>query len=53
MSNKYFGGLVIGDPKVSEPVDDELIALALETPKKVEKQDGRAAVSADAMQRDL
>lgn len=37
MSNKYFGGLV-SDPKVSEPVDDELIALALETPKKVEKK---------------
>lgn len=37
MSNKYFGGLV-SDPKVSEPVDDELITLALETPKKVEKK---------------
>lgn len=37
MSNKYFGGLV-SDPKVSEPVDDELIALALDTPKKVEKK---------------
>ena len=37
MSNKYFGGLV-SDPKVSEPVDDELIALALETQKKVEKK---------------
>ena len=37
MSNKYFGGLV-SDPKVSEPVDDELIALALETPKKVKRR---------------
>lgn len=35
MSNKYFGGL-ISNPKVSEAVDDELIALALNTPKQVE-----------------
>ncbi len=34
MSNKYFGGLV-NNGKVTEPVDEELIALALETPKKV------------------
>lgn len=34
MSNKYFGG-VVRDGKVSEPVDEELIALALETPNKV------------------
>ncbi|MBP1755243.1 MAG: metG [Firmicutes bacterium] len=34
MSNKYFGG-VVRNGKVSEPVDEELIGLALETPKKV------------------
>ncbi|MDF2483989.1 MAG: metG [Herbinix sp.] len=34
MSNKYFDGIV-NNGKVSEPVDEELIALALETPKKV------------------
>ncbi|MDF2943147.1 MAG: metG [Herbinix sp.] len=34
MSNKYFGG-VVSDGKVAEPIDEELIALALETPKKV------------------
>lgn len=34
MSNKYFGGEV-RDGKVVEPVDEELKALALETPKKV------------------
>jgi len=34
MSNKYFGGIV-RDGKVAEPVDEELIALALDTPKKV------------------
>jgi methionyl-tRNA synthetase len=34
MSNKYFGGLV-RDGKVSEPVDEELKALALETSKNV------------------
>jgi methionyl-tRNA synthetase len=33
MSNKYFGG-VVRDGKVTEPVDDELKELALETPKK-------------------
>ena len=37
MSNKYFDG-EIRNPKVSEPVDKELIALALETPKRVEKK---------------
>ena len=37
MSNKYFGGR-IDNAHVSEPVDDELITLALETPKKVEKK---------------
>ena len=35
MSNKYFGG-VISNPQVKEDVDDELIQLALETPKRVE-----------------
>lgn len=34
MTNKYFGGIV-RDGKVVEPVDEELKALALETPKKV------------------
>jgi methionyl-tRNA synthetase len=34
MSNKYFGGIV-RNGKTAEPVDEELIALALETPKKV------------------
>ncbi len=34
MSNKYFGGIV-RNGKVSEPVDEELISLALETPKKL------------------
>ena len=37
MSNKYFGG-VISNPQVKEDVDDELIQLALETPKRVEKK---------------
>ena len=36
MSNKYFHGEVY-NPGVSEPVDEELIALALDTPKRVEK----------------
>lgn len=35
MTNKYFGGIV-RNPKVSEPVDQELIDLALATPKNVE-----------------
>ncbi len=34
MSNKYFDGIV-SDSKVVEPVDEELKALTLETPKKV------------------
>jgi methionyl-tRNA synthetase len=34
MSNKYFDG-VVRNSKVTEPVDDELTSLALETPKKV------------------
>ncbi|HWT74726.1 MAG TPA: methionine--tRNA ligase [Mobilitalea sp.] len=34
MSNKYFGA-VVKDGKAAEPVDEELKALALETPKKV------------------
>lgn len=34
MSNKYFGGIV-KDGNCAEPVDEELKALALETPKKV------------------
>ena len=39
MSNKYFGG-VVTNKNVKEAVDDELIALTLETPNKVvEKMD--------------
>lgn len=39
MSNKYFGG-VVNNAGVKEEVDDELIALTLETPNKViEKMD--------------
>ena len=39
MSNKYFGG-VVTNTNVKEDVDDELIALALQTPNKVvEKMD--------------
>ena len=34
MSNKYFGGIV-RNGNVTEPVDEELKALALETPRKV------------------
>ena len=34
MTNKYFGG-VVEDKKVIEPVDEELKAVALETPKRV------------------
>ena len=37
MSNKYFGG-VVNNAGVKDAVDDELISLALETPKKVEKK---------------
>ena len=40
MSNKYFGG-VVADKGAAEPGDEELKALALETPKKAaEKMDG-------------
>lgn len=35
MVNKYFGGEILA-PVAKEAVDDELIALALETPKRVE-----------------
>ena len=39
MSNKYFGG-VVADKGVAEPVDEELKAVALATPKRVtEKMD--------------
>lgn len=39
MSNKYFGGIVT-NTGVNEPVDDELKAVALETPKRLaEKMD--------------
>lgn len=39
MTNKYFKGLV-SNPQVSEPIDQELIDLALATPKRVaEKMD--------------
>jgi methionyl-tRNA synthetase len=37
MTNKYFDGEVSA-PAVHEPIDDELIKLALETPLKVEKK---------------
>ncbi len=37
MSNKYFGGLIT-NPCVKAEVDEELIALALDTPKRVEKK---------------
>ncbi|WP_273401090.1 methionine--tRNA ligase [Traorella massiliensis] len=37
MTNKYFDG-VISNPQCSEAIDHELIELALETPKKVEKK---------------
>ncbi len=47
MSNKYFDGTVT-DMGVSEPVDEELKALALETPKKVIGQMDRLRV-ADAI----
>jgi len=36
MANKYFNG-VLENPKVTGPFDDELIALALETPNKVKE----------------
>ena len=34
MNNKYFGG-VISNPGVSEPVDEELKSLAVDTPRRV------------------
>ena len=37
MTNKYFGGLV-HDANVSDPIDDELIALAKATPANVQKK---------------
>lgn len=36
MQNKYFGG-VISNPLEKEAIDDELISLAIDTPKRVEK----------------
>lgn len=36
MVNKYFDGIIV-EPSCKEPVDDELISLALETPGKVEE----------------
>lgn len=47
MSNKYFAGEV-KDGKEYEPVDEELKALALETPKKVVERMGKLRV-ADAI----
>ena len=37
MTNKYFEGEILA-PTAYEPIDDELIKLALETPLKVEKK---------------
>jgi len=47
MNNKYFGG-VITNPGVSEPVDDELKTLALDTPVRVAAKMDRLRV-ADAI----
>lgn len=47
MSNKYFGG-VVTNTGVSEPVDEELKALTLATPKKVAEKMDKLRV-ADAM----
>lgn len=47
MTNKYFDGVVI-QTGVKEPVDEELIALALDTPKKVSEKMDRLKV-ADAI----
>lgn len=47
MTNKYFGGLV-RNTQISEPVDDELIALAKVTPERVQKKMDELRV-ADAM----
>ena len=51
MTNKYFGG-VVEDKKVIEPVDEELKAVALETPKKVAAKMEELRV-ADAISRNL
>lgn len=37
MTNKYFKGSVT-NPKVSEPIDEELITLALDTPRRVKEK---------------
>lgn len=47
MNNKYFGGL-ISNPKIREPLDEELINLALETPRRVEAKMDKLRV-ADAI----
>jgi methionyl-tRNA synthetase len=47
MSNKYFGGEILS-PSEREPIDDELIKLALETPQRVEKKMDKLRV-ADAI----
>ncbi len=44
MQNKYFGG-VIASADFTEPIDDELKSLALETPKLVEKSMDNLKVS--------
>lgn len=44
MVNKYFDGVIEG-PKVKDSLDDELIRLALETPKKVEDKMSQLRVS--------
>ncbi len=44
MTNKYFGGEVQA-PRAPEPIDDELINLALQTPLKVEKKMDELKVS--------
>jgi methionyl-tRNA synthetase len=44
MTNKYFGGEVVA-PTAPEPIDQELINLALETPLKVEKKMDELKVS--------
>lgn len=44
MTNKYFDGEIMA-PSEHEPIDDELISLALETPLKVEKKMDELRVS--------
>lgn len=48
MVNKYFDGEIL-KPEIKEEIDDELIGLALETPKKVEEkmEELRVAASLD------